>query len=223
MAKKPKEPYTAQQLERAVTAVKRGMGVRKAATIFKVPKTTLYDNTRGKYRNRPKCQSGPGRRLGAAMEEAMVSYAIYMSERGFPLVRTALKALVRAAVLQMKKKTPFNLEKGPSDKWVRSFIKRHRDLTLRIADKLDDSRASLSQEEVDQYFTLLQKTIERHGLSPAQIFNTDETGFSGRETFRGKVVAKKGVKRVYQRPVKFPGHTTVLAAAAASGNVLPPL
>ena len=28
---------------------------------------------------------------------------------------------------------------------------------------------------------------------------------------------------MYQRSVKFPGHTTVLIAASAAGNVLPPL
>ena len=223
MAKKPKHVYTASQMAQAVAAVKRGMGVWKASATFKVPKTTLYDNTKGKYRNVAKRAPGPGRALGAATEQALVDYALYMAERGFPLTRPALKALTRAVVSTKGLRVPFNMENGPSDKWIRSLLRRHKELSLRSADTLDNARANLSQEEVNKFFILLQNIKVKYDLSPNQIFNVDETGFSGKETFRGKVVAKRGAKKVYQRPVRFPGHVTVVLAASAVGAILPPL
>ena len=68
-------------------------------------------------------------------------------------------------------------------------------------------------------------TLERLGIKskPSAIFNCDATGFSGKETYRGKVIVRRGTKHPYQQSVRFTGHTTVHVAASADGKVIPPL
>jgi hypothetical protein len=85
---------------------------------------------------------------------------------------------VVAIVKESGRKTLFNLENGPS-KW---FFKRHPDISERVPEVLDNSRARMSNWTVtNQYFNLLNKTVEDLGLKdkPTQIFNCDESGFSG--------------------------------------------
>ena len=223
MPRKAAVPYTKEQLQQAINAVRnKSVSIRRAAKQFKVPLATLHDHAVGKYRNR-KPKYGRGRALDDDSEAALVRYAVYMSDRGFPLTRAALRSLALGIVKERKIKAPFNMETGPSKKWIRNFLKRHTELSLRKPDDIDSDRSQLSQEEVDKYFDILEHVIQEHNLSdPSHIYNCDETGFSGKVPFHGKVIAKKGTKRVYQRRVKFTGHTTVLFAASAAGRVLPP-
>lgn len=87
-----------------------------------------------------------------------------------------------AIVKENKQRTLFNLENGPLDKWCRQFFKRHHNISKRVPEVLDKSRARMSNWTVmNQYFNLLNKTVEDLGLKnkPAQIFNCDESGLSG--------------------------------------------
>lgn len=224
MAKTPAKPYKKDLLEKAKEAVlKHGWGPKKASKYYGVPKSTLYDNTRGRFREASKKKPGRQQFIPAETEAILVQYALEMSDRGYPLTRSAFKILVVQVLRQRKVSTPFNSQTGPSNKWIRSFLKRHRELSLRTADSLDESRANLNQSDVDDYFQLLDGVLQKHSLLPSQIYNMDETGFSGKETFKIKVMGRKGSKRVYQKAVRFPGHTTVVSCAAASGDVIPPL
>lgn len=63
-----------------------------------------------------------------------------------------------------------------------SAVKRHPDISERVPEVLDKSRARMSNWTVtNQYFNLFNKTVEDLGLKdkPAQIFNCDESRFSG--------------------------------------------
>uniref|UniRef100_A0A8W8MK70 DUF7869 domain-containing protein n=1 Tax=Magallana gigas TaxID=29159 RepID=A0A8W8MK70_MAGGI len=68
---------------------------------------------------------------------------------------------VVAIVKESGRKTLFNLENGPSDKWCRQFFKRHPDISEIVPEVLDKSRARMSSWTVmNQYFNLLNKTVE---------------------------------------------------------------
>jgi hypothetical protein len=223
MPNKPKDPYILNHLEAAKEAVMtRGWTVCKASKIYKVPRTTLFDHTRGRFRDGVG-KMGRTLALDQQTENSLVKYCIYMAQKGFPLTRKILGVLALQSIKQMKVKNPFS-EAGPSRKWVRSFLKRHTlQLSLRTPDHVDGGRAALNQVEVDQFFNILQSVYDDHpNITSAQVYNCDETGFSAKETTKVKVIAKKGQKRVYLQQVKFTGHTTVLMAASAAGDVLPP-
>ena len=157
-------------------------------------------------------------------EDALVSYLIYMAERGFPLTRTMTKAFAWAIAKRSDRQDRFNPETGPGEHWWVNFRKRHPRLALRKADKLERSRAeALSPEIVKEYFELLKALLERNGLmnSPRQLYNCDET-FLPLDYTREKVVTLKNTKYVYAQSQGTTDHITVLCAASAAGIPLPP-
>lgn len=66
------------------------IGVSTAATKYGVPRKTLDDRVKGRVRH----GVNPGAKavLTSEEESSLVSYLVYMSERGFPLTRTMVKA-----------------------------------------------------------------------------------------------------------------------------------
>ena len=50
MPNKPKEPYDARKLQQAIDAIQnKGWSINICSKLFGVPRTTLYDHTRGRY------------------------------------------------------------------------------------------------------------------------------------------------------------------------------
>ena len=220
MANQSKIKYDESQFSKAVRAVcTMGWSVRKAAKMYKVPRSTLYDNTIGRYKD-GKYIGDRRQALDMETEQTLVEYLIYMADRGMPLTRKIFAAVVRGVVTKRNLLTPFK-DDTPSYKWMRQFLKRHKNVALRTPDALDAARSNVDPQDVSHYQDLLEEAVR--DKNPEQLFNCDETGFSGKESVRVKVLAKKGKKKVHQHQVKFPGHTTVLAAACADGTTISPL
>ena len=75
----------------AMDAVKSGrFTITAAATQFSVPRKTLDDRIKGRVTHGSK--PGVSTALTSIEEESLVSYLIYMVNRGFPLTRTMVKA-----------------------------------------------------------------------------------------------------------------------------------
>jgi hypothetical protein len=83
---------------------------------------------------------------------------------------------------------------------------------------------ALSQETIDQYFTLLREVYEEHGFeaTPAQIYNMDETGMP-LDPRPPKVVARKGQKKVRSRTSGNKSQITVLGCVNCTGQAIPPM
>ncbi|CAG2192489.1 unnamed protein product [Mytilus edulis] len=156
-------------------------------------------------------------------ETSLINYVKYMAERGFPLTRRMLKAFVISIIEIAGRTTLFNMDKGPSDKWVNKLLNRHPELSEKLPEQQDKARRRMSNVTVvDQYFKLLVDTVDSLGLTnkPNQIFNCDESGFSGKEKSKEKVLTLKG-SHSYQQKVLVHGHITVHMCIAADGHVLP--
>lgn len=66
----------------------------------------------------------------------------------------------------------------PTYDWLYSFLNRHTNLVLKKSYPLEKKQAALTNEQVDNWFLLLNKIIQENNLAdrPAQIFNSDESG-----------------------------------------------
>ena len=215
--------YSQTDLLKAIEKVQRGKLIRQVAKETGIPYTTIQNHVNGKQGTHL-TTFGPEKSLTEDEESNIEKYTIFMAERGFPLTRKVLKSIVKHILKRSKRHTLIDRERGPSQKWVRKFLKRHPDIASRTPDNLERARAEVTQTQIDNYFVLLSNTVKRLGIEnmPSRIFNCDETGFSGKERFTGKVLVKRGSKHAYQQTVKFTGHTTVHVAASADGRVLPP-
>ena len=63
--------------------------------------------------------------------------------------------------------------------WWRKFLEKQKDLSLRRGDNTSQDRMdAIDSETLENYFTLLKKTLEENNLknSPQWIYNVDESG-----------------------------------------------
>jgi hypothetical protein len=101
--------------------------------------------------------------LTEAEEESLANYIAYSMKQGFPMTC----AMVRKFVISIIKEDPhrstlFNLEKGPSDEWLKKFVGRHSELSEREPQVQDRSRNRMSNETViAQYFERLSESVTR--------------------------------------------------------------
>jgi len=152
----------------------------------------LDDHVKKETKERP----GPDRMLTEVKEESLTNYLAYSMKQGFPMTR----AMVRKFIISIIKEDPhrstlFNLEKGPSDQWFRKFVSRHSEISEKEPQVQDRSRNRMSNETViTQYFERLSESVTRLKIEDklGQIFNCDETGWSGKEKSRQKVFGLKG-------------------------------
>ena len=217
--------YQEEDIQRAKFLVKRGSSLRKAAEETGVPFNTIRDHLRYEQENKTDIVRGKNRELTDSEESDLANYATYMSERAFPITRKVLKKLVVDIIKSSGRQTSVNLESGPSDAWVRSFLERHPSLSLRTPHPLENSRAEANQSQINHYYKLLEHTLQTLGIEndPTRLYNLDETGFSGKEHSRDKVLVKKGVRTAYQQMVGISGHVTFQVAISASGKAFAPL
>ncbi|XP_069134293.1 uncharacterized protein [Argopecten irradians] len=111
---------------------------------------------------------------------------------------------------------------GPSDKWIRKFLKRNPQLHMRKPQTIDGGRARMANGNVmQQHFALLKQTVHQLGLEnkPHLIYNMDETGFGKGAIAQDKVCVTSG--GAYTKQVATTNHSTATVCVSADGKVLP--
>ena len=219
---KPQRPEFYKQwdddaMSRAMKAVlETGMSVRRAATEYNVPKSTLNDRIQGKVIHG--CRSGPLRYLTEAEEEELLRFLIRSASIGYPKSRNAVIALVQRACNNK------GLSVTVTHGWWEGFCRRNPSIVLRAPAQLSLARAKASDPEVfEHYFDLLESTLTEYDISdkPMQIFNMDETGVPLSPDLP-KGVFKKGSKAVAVTSGD-KSQLTVVACVSAGGFCIPPM
>ena len=204
-------------MQKAVSAVRTGLSIRRAALEYNVPKSTLGDRVSGKVEHGT--MSGPSKYLTSGEEEELVKFLLGCASVGYAKTRQQILAIVQKLVSSR------GIIKPVTNGWWESFCRRHPNLTLRTPAPLSVARASASDRDVfDRYYDLLEQTLAENGLEdkPCQIFNMDETGMP---------LDPKAFKCVYQLGEKNPislssgnkSQVTVVGCTNAAGYCIPPM
>ena len=109
-------------------------------------------------------------------------------------------------------------------KWVRGFLSRQVNLTVKTAKNLSIARAmGVNPTIISNWFVKLKSTLKSCGInSPSQVWSGDETGVQSVPKEK-KVVAVKKVK-AYQQVSAEQGETSsVLTFVSGEGKVVPPM
>ena len=202
-------------MQKAAVAVEDGMSLRKAADIFQVPKSTLYDRVTGKVKFG--ARSGPDPYL-MNEEEELLNFLLKCLDTGYSHSRKQVISIVQQVVDGKRIQTVV------SNGWWERFCQRHPQVTLRAPAPLSYSKAvSSDRESLNNYFDQLEETLHANNIlnKATNIFNVDESGFPLNPKSL-KVFSHKGAKNPSYLSSDCKSQVTVLVCTSAAGYALPP-
>lgn len=155
----------------------------------------------------------------------LVDWIFYCSERGFPVSKSMLLQCVQKLVVELGRKTPFKHNK-PGRHWWESFCRRHPEISSRVAQNLNMSRVSVTENVLTEWFDEVKQYLQKKDLldiHPSRIYNLDESAFF--LVPKGdNVLVRRGSKSVYKVVHGDEKESiTVLFTVNAEGTLLPPL
>lgn len=220
--KEKRKNYSAENLNNALDAVHKGVSLRKASMVFKIPLATLsrkYKNPDAVYK-----KPGPECVLGDDIEKDIAKWILLRAQVGDPVSKAELLDAVQAYVKSSGMKTPFK-DGRPNKHWYKSFRKRHPKVAKRKPQKLSHARANVTQEELKQWFAEIDQHMKEkklEDLGPDRIFNCDETSLP-LSPEADTVLAEKGAPNVYKVTDDSKECITLLSTYSASGKRAPPM
>lgn len=119
----------------------------------------------------------------------------------------------------------FNKEtKIAGKEWLRAFLKRHPDISLRQPTSTSIARAiGFNRPQVERFYINLSVLMDKYNFPPHSIYNMDETGMSTVPNKQPKVLSRKGKRSVNKISSAERGtNVTVVNAVSATGHFIPP-
>lgn len=208
--------YSQETKNKAIEEVRnRQISIRGAAQKYGVPYATLNDAIKGKH----PLKIGRPTALSNIEESKLVEILMTCANWGFPLTNVDTKKIVKCYLDNLGKVEKRFQHNKPGHDWFTNFIKRHRELTIRLGENIKRVRASVSEEIINNYFENLQTCLE--GVPPSNIINYDETNFTD-DPGTIKVVVKRGSKHPERVIDNSKTSISVMIAASADGYIFPP-
>lgn len=226
--RKPKEV-----IQEALTNVLEGkMSIRLAAREFNVAKSMLARLV-AKAKVAPpdnpfiyEPNIGNRRIFTVDEEESLSSYLKISSKMAYGLTYVQTRELAFQYAIKLEKNIPNNWteNKKAGVDWMKQFMKRHTDLSLRHPEKTSLSRATaFNPTTVGIFFGKLEQVLTKYSFTADRIFNADETGLTTVSDLPC-VIAERGSKQVGQVTSAERGQlVTMLAFVSATGNHVPPV
>ncbi|KAF6213605.1 hypothetical protein GE061_011326 [Apolygus lucorum] len=217
--------YSEESLQKATEAVKQGlMSQKHAEKTFGVPRSTIQFRLSDKF-----SRSALGRPtiLTKEEEEEIQEWIMICASKGFPRRKLDIASSV-AGFLQLDgRANPFS---GgiPGKSWFKGFFKRHPQLSLRTSESVTQASACVTQEDLFKWFDQIEAYLKNNDYfkileDPRRVFNSDESFFALNPE-NSKVVAKKGVRNVYEVDSgQAKVGLTVLFTFNAAGEQVPPM
>ncbi|KAL2885554.1 hypothetical protein HOO65_070016 [Ceratocystis lukuohia] len=187
----------------------------RASEIYKVSYRTLQRRCNGTPSRRDTIPKS--RRLSDLEEQIIVQFILDLDSRGFP---PRLHGVEEMANRLLADRDALPVGKH----WASNFVKRQPDLDMRFNRRYDYKRAKCEDPAIIRsWFTLVENTIAKYGISLADIYNFDETGFMMGVIATGMVVTS--AERHGKAKLVQPGNrewVTVIQAINAEGWAIAP-
>lgn len=186
------------------------VSVRKAASIYQVPRSTLGDRMKG-LPTRAEAHADQ-RALSAAEEEVLVNWAKALGHRGVPLTYETLTNY--AAEISGK---------SIGESWPKRFLARHPDLKVKATTSLEKCRAkALNKTAVDGFYDILEQVVQEYQIKPENIWNMDEKGVQLGIGAKVAAIVDRDQATVYSVEDGNRELVTIIEAVSANGTVLFP-
>ncbi|KAB0803136.1 hypothetical protein PPYR_00106 [Photinus pyralis] len=227
---KKRQSWQEDDMKSALEEVRnKQMGWKRAAKTYNVPASTLRRRFHQKNRFATASSKGflGGKRptFSKELEEILVSHLRDLEVRFFGLNMVELRRLAFDIAESNHLPHPFNKTKKMAGwDWVHGFLKRNPSISLRLPEKTSLARAqAFNKPKIKEFFSILTKVIDDNNLSPNQIWNVDESGFSTVHSKSAKIFATKGRKQVgILSSAERGNHFTAICSMNAIGTYVPP-
>lgn len=190
--KKSRMSYDKHTLDLALQECRNGSNIAATARKFAIPESTIRAKLQNKYRDKKPGQSTV---LTDEEEEDLHTWILHCCEKDFPVTKEQLIDSVKILCDQQERKTPFT-DNGPGRAWYERFMKKYKDVSVRISENVNANRAKIREVDLRQWFSDIQTyLVDKNLLSidPSRIFITDETPLALNPKPQ-KVLAKKALK-----------------------------
>lgn len=226
---KPRKKWDPANMAAAVNACRnKEVGYLRASKTFQVPKITLQNYVKSGKHTSELIKLPLGRKpvLNYALEDDLVQYCVKLDKQFFGLRAKDVRRLAYQLAVKNKIKHTFNEKNGMAGKkWLRLFMKRHRQLSLRTPQGISAARVKgFTKENVEQFFSILEPELAKIKYNPLRIYNVDETGVTTVQHKHSKIITLKGKKQVGSLTSAERGSLiTMVACTNAAGHYIPPL
>ncbi|XP_045768126.1 uncharacterized protein LOC123869306 isoform X1 [Maniola jurtina] len=214
---------TPEQWLNAKTRVEAGESKRSVAKSLGMHEATLRKRLR---------RSSPASSLGRysqtfsyEMEIELCNYIKKVDSMFYGLTSQKIREIAYNFAERNGLEHRFNKEKKMAGtEWLRLFLKRHPDLSLRAPTSTSVARAiGFNKPQCNRYFENLAKLLDTYKFPPHAIYNMDETGVSTVPNKVPKVISIKGKRCVNKISSAERGiNVTLVNAVSAAGNFIPP-
>ncbi|XP_072392521.1 uncharacterized protein [Diabrotica undecimpunctata] len=121
-----------------------------------------------------------------------------MEARLFGLIMKEYRQLAFDLADKNRIEHPFNKNhKMAGKEWMQGFLNRHKELSSRNLETTSGARTMVfNKMAVQQFFKLLEETVQKYKLTAGKIFNVDETGVTVNPKGVYKIIASKGKRQV---------------------------
>lgn len=164
--------------------------------------------------------------FSSAQEEELVEYIKLMESRLFGLTTKDLRRLAFQLAEKNNIKHTFNQgDQMAGLDWLKGFLKRHPDLSLRNPEPTSAARAiGFNKTAVSCFYQNLIYCLDKYKMPPHRIYNVDETGITTVPKSHSKIIAQKGRRQVGTLVSAERGQTvTATLCFSATGHYVPPL
>lgn len=214
-----------------LNVVNDGYKLRTAAAIYNIKPTTLFYRVKN-YKEDVILRSDhftskhTVNQVFLNDEEAMLEeYFLKRSRMHYGLTYLQGRQLAYEYATALKKcPEKWTANKMAGIDWMKGFMKRHRELSLRKPENTSLSRStSFNRHNVNLFFDNFEKVLEKNTFTPDRMYNLDETNIMT-VVQSPNVIAKTGQKQVGQCVSAERGQLiTMCAIVNALGNTIPPV
>lgn len=195
---------------------------------YGIPATTIYDHFHGKLKLENGEKRGPKPVLYPEEEMKISTWVKKCSEMGDP--RTCDDLCTTASEVRQSRQdssTPIFKKVIPSPFWVKKFMIRNQDISIRKPETITRAAANVTEGRIRNFFENVYSYFEENNIlsileRPEAIVNLDESAFELNPSLK-RVLAEKGSKNVYSvESGKGKESITVTFAFTADGKTLAP-
>lgn len=227
---KKRAPVNIPQLTSAARLCLTGeVSIREAAQRYNVSKTTLIRHINsfkksGEAEFSYHAQNNTQQVFTIKEENALKEYLLTAARLHYGLTKREVRSFAFQYAAANNKKFPDSwvAEKAAGKEWLRHYLTRHIDLSLRKPEATSLARStSFNKTNVMTFFKNYKEALSRAAFPPHKIWNCDETGMTTVHV-PPKILGPKGIKQLGQMTSGERGqNVTMIAAINAIGNHIP--